>query len=293
MRHRIEYAGVRLILLGVRLFPLRLLVAVGSSLGWVAFRLLRLRRDVSVGNVSKALGVPAREAQRIALRCYRNLGRSLMEFAAFGNLSRDRVNQMVSFEGLENLDRALAGGRGAVLFTGHFGNWELLGAGLAAAGYPIHFLVGEQSNRLVDDTMNRLRRAQGIGIVSRRNALRKVLRLLNANQFVALLADQDARSSGVFVEFFGQPASTVKGPALFALKHNCPVIPGFIIRRADGTHLARIETALWPRRDLSREEAIGDLTQRYTQVLERYARAFPDHYFWPHRRWKTKPYPHR
>jgi len=288
-KHRIEYAAVRILVAAVRVLPLPVASALGAFLGWVACELIGIRREVAVGNVERGLGVDRRRARRIVSRCYRNLGRSLVDFAAFFRLDRRALGQMVTFRGLEHLERCLEEGKGAVLFTGHFGSWELLGAALAAAGYPVHFLVGEQSNKLVDGLMNRLRSAQRIGIVTRSNALKKVLRLLARNQFVALLADQDARASGVFVDFLGQPASTFRGPALFALRRGAPVVPGFIIRRGATRHLAIIEEPLWPREDLGEEEAVRELTQRYTSVLEAYIRRHPDHYFWPHRRWKTKP----
>jgi KDO2-lipid IV(A) lauroyltransferase len=263
--------------------------AIGAVLGTVAFDLFRVRRAVSLANLERAFPEAAPgELVAIARRSYRQFGRTVAEFAAFEKLRPERILRLVEFEGLEHFDRALEAGRGAVLFTGHFGSWELLGAAIAARGYPIDFLVGRQSNPWVDALMNRLRRIQGIGIIEREMALRKVLRSLRRNRFVALLADQDARRSGVFVDFFGTPASTPRGPALFALHQGCPVIPGFIIREGS-RHRAVIGPPLWPRDDLQREEAIRDLTQRLASRLEDVVRRHPDHYFWPHRRWKTRP----
>lgn len=273
------------------LLPRGVGLALGALLGWKAYRIFHIRRKVSVENIRVSLdnNLTAREADRIACRSYMNLGRSLVEYGAFRRLSRARVLEMVEIEGLEHFDGALEAGRGAILVTGHFGNWELLGAGIAARGYPVHFLVGEQTNGLVDNLMNDLRRSQNIGIITREVALRKVLRALKDNQFVALLADQDARKAGVFVDFLGRPASTVRGPAMFAVKQNAPIIPGFIWRTAGGKHHARLEPPLWPDPALGGETAVVDLTQRYTDRISAAVRERPTEYFWAHRRWKTKP----
>jgi len=291
VRHRLEFLGVKIILLLTRLLPLSWLRALGAALGWTAFRILGVRRKVSVENVRRSLGdsLGPGEAEGIALRSYQNFGRSLVEFASFGSLAREDVLAMIEFQGLENFDAALAAGRGAIPFAGHFDNWELFGAGAAALGYPINFLVGEQSNKLVDDLMNKLRRSQGIGIITRQAALRKVLRALESNQFVAMLADQDARRSGVFVDFFGRPASTFKGPATFALKQGCPIISGFMVRRPGLRHLAIVEKPIHPPEGLGKDEAVKRMTQEYTSLLEEYVKRHPDHYFWAHRRWKTTP----
>jgi KDO2-lipid IV(A) lauroyltransferase len=137
--------------------------------------------------------------------------------------------------------------------------------------------------------MNDLRRAQGIKIISRNVALKKVLRALSQNEIIAMLPDQNAGRTGVFVDFFGKPASTFRGPAAFALKQGCPIIPSFIIRRPGLPHRGVIEQPIWPDQSMEKEEAVRHLTQAYTNVLMEYIRKYPDHYFWAHRRWRTKP----
>ncbi len=287
--HRIEYAGVRLISLLLSVLPMGMLVSLGSGLGWVAFNVFRVRRDVVIDNISRALGVDDRTAASIGRHSYQHLGRSMVEYTAFATMTRDDVNALVELEGREHLANAEKGGKGAVLYAGHFGNWELMGAAIGAQGFPIHFLVGEQSNQLVDDYMNRLRRRQGIGIISRDLALRKVLRALRDNQMVALLGDQNVRKDGTFIDFLGRPASTAKGPAMFAIRAGCPVLVCGIRRISPRHHLAWINPPLWPNADLADDEAVVDLTQRMNDVLAQAIRDYPQEYFWAHRRWKTQP----
>lgn len=287
----IEFWSVRALIAMIGIVPLGVLRGAGASLGWIAFNLIRIRRRVALANIRRALGPRPSDAEiaKIGLRSYQNMGRSLVEFASFGKLSADKVASMVEFEGTHHFDDVLAAGTGAIVFAGHFDNWELLGAATARHGYPVHFLVGEQSNKRVDALMNDLRRAQGIGIISREAALKRVLRELSRNQIIAMLPDQNAGRTGVFVDFFGKPASTYRGPATFALKHGCPVIPAFIIRRPGRPHRAVIERPIWPDREAEKEEAVQKLTQECTNVLMEYIRRYPDHYFWVHRRWKTQP----
>ena len=189
-------------------------------------------------------------------------------------------------DGLEHIRAAVEAGHGAIMVSGHFGNWEGAGAALKVNGVPLHFLVGEQTNARVDDVINDLRRAQHIGIITRASALKKVLVTLRNNEVVALLADQDARKGGVVVNFLGRPASTVRGPALFAIRAQCPIVP-FFIHREGKKHRAAILPPIWPDPAQTEEASVHALTQAYTDALALAIQAHPDEYFWPHKRWKS------
>ncbi len=285
LQHSIEYGAVRGAMALAGHLPRTAALRIGGALGATAFDAFRLRRAVSVDNIVRALGVSESEATAIARRAYRNMGRSLLEFAAFSHWTHAAVLDLVTPEHYDHLEAALAMKRGVVFVTGHYGNWELLGAHMSASGFPIDFLVGEQTNTRVDDAMNHLRRREGIGIITRTMSLRKVSRALAENRVVCMLADQDARRHGVMVDFLGRPASTVRGPALFAIRRQCPIVTGFI-RREGNRHRAVLNPPLLAR-ELPEDEAILDLTQRHADALADQIRARPDEYFWPHRRWKT------
>jgi KDO2-lipid IV(A) lauroyltransferase len=131
-----------------------------------------------------------------------------------------------------------------------------------------------------------LRRRQGIGIITRSVALRKVLQALHEQQFIAMLPDQDARKGGIIVDFLGRPASTVRGPAMFAIRRGCGIVPTFITRK--GTrHVITAEPPLYPNPLGNEDEVVRDFTQRFTDRITARVRTHPDEYFWPHRRWKT------
>jgi KDO2-lipid IV(A) lauroyltransferase len=205
----------------------------------------------------------------------------------FPVLKNDKLDGLVEFEGLENIDRALSEKKGAVMIAGHFGSWELMGAATRQKGYPIDFLVGEQHNLLVDDMMNEYRQLMGIGIIKMGVATRGVIKALRNNRFVAMLSDQDAGRDGTMVSFFGYPASTPKGPAAFALKTDAQIIMGFIIRQDNKKQRIIFEKPIHIQKSEDKEEDIKNLTQAYTSLLEDYIRKYPDHWFWPHRRWKS------
>ncbi len=286
VRHALEYWAVRGFGVVARVLPLNAALALGAGLGWVAFNLIRIRRDVVLDNLRQGIGGDDKALEAIGTRCYENLGRGLVEYLRFPLLTKEFVLETVNAVGRESLDSALARGRGVMAVTGHFGDWELMGAAFSLMGYPVHLLVGEQHNQRVDDTMNAYRQVAGVGIIPMGVAMRRVLQTLRKNEIVALLSDQDAHEEGVFVDFLGKPASTPKGPAAFALKTGAAMLPAFIVREGKtGKHTVYFESAIFP----DEKSTIYSLTKSYTNKLESYIKQYPDHWFWPHRRWKTKP----
>jgi len=287
IKHRIEYWIIYLVGAFARIIPYRLALALGSFLGWLAFDVLRMRRKVTLINLKNSLGKGKDGLAKIGRRAYQNIGKSMVEYSLFPSLDKEKILRMVEFEGTENFDEALRKRKGAVLVAGHFGSWELMGAATRQKGYPVDFLVGEQHNLLIDDLMNDYRRSVGIGIIKMGAAAKGIIRALKNNRFVAMLSDQDAGSDGTVVEFFNRPASTPKGPAAFALKMDAPVIMAFIIRENQKKQRIIIEKPIFVEKTSDKENDIQRLTQAYTRVLEEYIRKYPDHWFWPHRRWKS------
>ena len=139
--------------------------------------------------------------------------------------------------------------------------------------------------------MNDLRMASGIGIIARGVAARGVFSSLKGNRIVALLSDQDARKAGIFVDFLGRPASTFQGGAQFALRMRSAIVCCYIVRQPDESHIAFFFPPIDVDSEAERESEIRRLTEEHTRELERCIELHPDHYFWAHRRWKTKPPP--
>jgi KDO2-lipid IV(A) lauroyltransferase len=272
----------------LRLYPYRVSLCFANIIGDIFFLSGRKRRKITLENLKRSFpNKDRKELKQIAKRAYRNIAKSLTEYVFFPKLDKGRILGLVEFEGLELFDSVLKERKGAVLVTGHFGSWELMGAAISQKGYPIDFLVGEQHNLLVDNLMNKHRMMMGIGIIKMGAAAKGVIKALRENQFVAMLSDQDAGKDGTMVDFLGFPASTPKGPAAFSLKTNAPMIMGFIIRTNGKRQKIILERVEPIEKTSNKEEDIKRLTQAYTSVLEKYIRMFPDHWYWLHRRWKS------
>lgn len=288
IKYRLEYLAVVILIFVLNLIPRRIALLFGDAIGILAFSVFRLRRKVALNNLENSLGVSytGRDYRKIAARAYRNFGRGMIEYGLFPSLKRKRLDRFLSISGEDNLKEIASWNRGAVLVTGHFGSWELMGAFLASRGWPVDYLVGEQHNLLVNRLMNDHRRLFGIGLIDMGVAARGVIKAIRGGRMVCMLSDQDAGSDGVVVQFLGRPASTPKGPAAFALKTGAPLACGFIIR--DGyRQKVTIEAPFDFKPSGNKDRDIKDLTQKYTELLEEYIRKYPDHWFWPHRRWKS------
>ena len=288
IKHAIEYAAMTALLLPLRILPFRWSVAIGGAAGGLLWR-LGIRRSVSRFNLHLCLPeFEGKAADRVLCESYRNFCRSMVEFALLPRL-RGRTGDFVEIKDLESLRAMVAKGVGALMVTGHFGSWELLGAALCEAGVPLDFLVGEQSNAAVDNFINNIRASMGAGIIHMGVAARGVIKAVRSGRMVAMLSDQDAGKSSVVVNFFGHPASTPQGVAAFGFRLKCPIVFGSIYRVGKTTHHV-IESEIvfddYEGLPEKKEDAIRQITQIYTDRLEEAVRRAPQMYFWAHRRFK-------
>jgi KDO2-lipid IV(A) lauroyltransferase len=221
----------------------------------------------------------------------RHLGTTLGEIFWLSRASTESVDRLCTISGLEHLEAAREAGRGAVLITAHCGNWELLNARLGTAGVPMTIAVREVYDPRIDAFATSLRRQFGAEVVPRgQNAGRRLVAALVENRVNGLLIDQDIWDiPGVFVPFFGRLAWTPSGAATLALKVGCPVVPAFIHRRPDGSHLAEVHPPLAAVDGGSEAERVQALTAAATAAIEQQVRAHPEQWVWMHRRWKTRP----
>lgn len=288
LSHALESALVHGIGGVTRRTPRRTALAIGAGLGTMLGQ-LGIRARVARENLARAFPDRSAEQREEILHAhYRELGRVASEYPSLPELVRAPLGEVVAeVNGVEHLERAQREGRGLLLMTGHFGNFELLGAYLGRM-HPVDFVVKPLSNPRVDRWLDDLRARAGVGRIPIGAGARGIFKSLRANRWVAMLGDQDARSAGVFVPFFGQLTSTPRGPADIALRTGAPVIMGFPVRRPDGRHEIALEPplAVPEGRD---EAAVIELTARHTARLEWWVRERPDQWLWLHRRWKTVP----
>ena len=267
--------------------------SIAPWIGRVVFRFLPLRRKVILDNLRRVFGTRVAEAEIewLAQSHYAHLARLAAELLRYRWYSEDRRKALVTLEGVATLDDALAKGKGVLILTGHFGNFEVSTlAGLAQ--FPqvrgrIHFVRRPIKPAWLDALLNRRMRKAGFGTIGKRGSLDNMLALLEKGDVIVFPFDQHAgRPDGIEVEFFGHPAGTFKSLAIIALATGAPVLPASSWRQDDGSHVLRFEAPLAVIADDDPDREIRLNTRAYNQALERLVLRHPEQWWWVHRRWK-------
>jgi len=291
LSHRLEYLGTRVVVGLLRLMGWRGASWVGGRIGRLVYKPIGIRRGVVERQIAAAF--PERspaDVESLAARSYESLGRTSIETAIMPGTSREEILSRVDrVEGWEHVEQGLAKGHGIILVTGHLGNWEFGGAYFAARGVPIDVVARGMANPIFEAYVGRTRRKIGMEVIHDKDAVRRTPRSLRDNRCVAFVSDHDALGlASTFVPFFGRPAKTPRGPAVFALRFGVPVLFVAIVREPTGNYAVLIDPVpVQPTGD--RESDIDTIVLTYTQMLESYVRQYPSQYFWQHRRWRRQP----
>jgi KDO2-lipid IV(A) lauroyltransferase len=177
-----------------------------------------------------------------------------------------------------------------LLVTGHLGNWEMTGYMMGASGHRTYAVARVLDNPYLERFLLRFRQATGQTLIAKKDDFGRLQAVLAGGGKVGVLADQDAGPRGVFVEFFGRPASAHKGLALLALEYDAAILVAATVRVAEPMRYELVcEDVIRPQDYTGRPDAVKAITQRYHAALERLIRRHPEQYFWLHRRWKTPP----
>jgi KDO2-lipid IV(A) lauroyltransferase len=254
---------------------------LANKLGAFAYNRIPVRKKQAFNNIKKAFPEETDAwIDNVLKGTYRLVSSNILEFLALPK-SIESVNFRIDNQHI--LDQASAIGKGVILITAHFGLWELWGSWLGKNGYPIWGIIQRQENAGADLFFKQLRESYGMNHIYRKSSLDNMYKLFEMNKIVILASDQDAKSKGVFVKFFGHPSSTPKGSAIFHLRTGSPMVFSLAHKEKDGTvviSFSKIET--------NSNSSIETITQTYIHMLEEKIRQYPDHYFWFHRKWKTK-----
>lgn len=290
MRHRLEYALVAAFRELARVLPDKAVAAIGTAVGLTFWAIDAAHRRLAVRQLQAAFPLRSEgECRTIARQMFGHFGRLLLAILKFSTLDREAVRKRVEYEGTERVEQALALGRGVLIFSGHFGFWELQGIAHPLALPPMHVLARPLDNPLLHRLLEDARTSTGNGVIYRRGAVRKVMRALAANQTVAVMIDQHIQSAdAVYVDFFNRPAATTSALAALALKTGAPVIPVFALPLEDGRYRMIYEHPVPPPAHDS-PDPVRELTQHCTDVLEMYVRRYPNLWLWMHRRWRDLP----
>ncbi len=261
----------------------------GVLLGDLVYRAVPRYREVALRNLGRSFGWEACRSETVARQAFRNIGMTLIEFLRMPTLSSAAIRALFRVEGMDHVLAALNSGRGVILITAHYGNWELFAARMAVDGYRFHVVARDADYSATNRVINGIREACGYRVISRRSAMREILAALKRSEPVALLMDQNTIQGGVFVPFLGRPAATVSGPAQLALRTGAILIPCFAVRQADNSHVGRFLPPV-PLPDTGdRATDVRELTARLTAVIEAQVRADPTQWFWIHDRWRHRP----
>jgi Kdo2-lipid IVA lauroyltransferase/acyltransferase len=287
--YRLLYSLVFLLSLVPRKIGLRL----GEGLGTGLFYLLKRRREITLKNLTTAFGddLDERERWNLARKCFQGIGRHFFEAVYLFRYDAEKVKTYVRFSGVEHFQQAAAQGKGVAFLTGHFGCWELMVIGFGYFFAPTYVVVKPLDFQPAERLSRKLREISGNRVVSKERSMRRMIKLLREGKNLGILLDQNIDwKDGVFVDFFGKRACTNKGLALLIRSTGAPVVPGFMIYEGNGQYRVEIQPPI-PWLDFGdRTKNIEENTARYNRVIEAMARRYPDHYFWVHQRWKTRPY---
>lgn len=292
LRNWIEFLPAWLLLKSLGLLPRRTAVFTGKLITRVAYRLHKKLQRAGHRNLQLAMPELDDEQRRAILKgVCDNLGRLFGEFSQFPKITRENISDLVVYDGFENYKRAAEQGRGVLLLTGHVGAWELCAFAQGVYGHPLSFLVRPLDNPLLNRMISRYREMSGNRTIDKNRAVKPVLETLRRGEDIGLLIDANTlRDQGVFCDFFGLPACSTTGLAVFALRTDAPVVPGFLIWDEQlRKHRLRFEPEIPLIRTGDFKEEVQINTARYTKAIEECARRYPQQWLWIHKRWHTRP----
>ena len=291
---RLEYAIFRTAFAFFSALPMDVALRVGACLGELFYFFDVRDRRIAMYNLGLAFPEKSlAERRRILRASCRNLGRLAAEFCHLPQLTAEKLRGVLTWPDRDFWQSALASAQhtGAIILTGHFGNWELLAYAHALLGHPVTLVQRPMHNRVFDDALTQVRVGAGTRTINKRAAAKEALRVLKEHGLLAIPADQNQIFSyGVFVDFFGVPACTTTGPARLAMLTGAPIYPVFLVREGEsGRHRVEVLPQIELVASADREAEIRTNTQRCTAAIEHMIRRYPEQWIWFHKRWKTRP----
>jgi KDO2-lipid IV(A) lauroyltransferase len=275
-----------------RVMPRGAITPLGRAIGGAAYHVMPRYRKVARANLLRAYGDEWDESRRetVARQSFQHMGLTAIEFfLRQPGISGEDVEREVRFVGQEHYEEVFARGSGAILVTAHYGNWEMMGPRLIRAGYRVGAVSRTADDPGLERMIEEIRTRCGLQQIPRRQAARQGLAALRRNEILAILLDQNTMEGGVFVPFFGLPASTATGPAVFALKTGAALVPTFCIREADRTFTMKAWPPIYPEPTGDRAADTLRLTAAVTRAIEMQIRERPEQWCWFHNRWKLQP----
>jgi KDO2-lipid IV(A) lauroyltransferase len=287
------WLGISICSLIVKIIPASWLYAFAKNIASLAFFFAKKQRKIALDSLGIAFSKEKSSAQieKIAKDCFIYMAKSAVELMFFFDKPQALKN-LVQIQGRENLDKALAAGRGIILVSAHFGNFPLLLGRLAVEGYKVGGIMKPMHDPRMEKIFFEKREKFGVKTIysyPRNECVNNSISALRNNELIFIPIDQNFGTGGVFVDFFGEKAATATGPVILAQRTNAALIPCFILRQPDDQHKIIIEAELKLEEGKDSQDVILVNIQRLTDIIESYIRRYPAEWGWIHRRWKSKP----
>lgn len=289
-RRRIFYTLFTLIDRLFLLMPYHLAIKFGKFSGkFICIILGRYRRLTKKHlRIAFGSGKSEKEISKIARSVFINIGISVAEILSLPKI-KNKLGSIIDINGVERLDKVLTTGRGAIVISAHFGNWELIPIVFASKGYSSNVIARPIYYEKYNEWVSFMRNSMGVNIIYRTDSPKKILKLLHNNEIIGIMPDQDIDSvEGIFVDFFGRKTYTPSAPVKLAIAANCPIVPMFIVRKGL-KHTIYVEEPIFIEQGDDKDAIIRKYTQKWSDIIEARIRAHPDHWVWMHKRWKTNP----
>lgn len=282
------YLVLRAVVMVVSMFPYRMADDVGRVLARVIRFIDRKHVRIARKNVEASRAyLETGDPERFIRRVYRHLALGFVEMLMIPRMiQQNTLERHVRMEGFATINGLVAEGKGVIAAVGHLGSWEFIALSGPRMGYKINSTARRIENPWIDRYLKTFRTSTGQEIISKHDAVGAMIQALKRKEILVVQVDQDARHSGVYVKFFGRPASTHRSPAVLALKYGSPILP-INIYREGGFHHAVAGTPIRPEDYRDRPDPVKAIVQAYTEQFEGFVRAHPDQWFWLHDRWKT------
>ena len=277
----------------IRVMPKRSIYGFAENIASLGYLIARKQRRIALESLALAFGQEksAGQIEQIAKDCFTFMAKSgveLMFMMDRPNLLKRRVEMIAK----EHLEKAVAKGKGVILVSAHFGNFPLLLARLALAGYKTAGIMRPMRDSRVEKMFMAKRRRFNIKTIysqPRDACVSNTIEALRNNELVFIPLDQNFGTGGVFVDFFGRKAATATGPVILAQRTEATILPCFIIREKDDRQKIIFEPPFNLEKGRNTKETILVNIQRLTNIIESYIRRYPAEWGWIHRRWKSKP----
>ena len=278
---------VRIVSLIFHFLPIRFTLWLGRQCGLIVYLVNTGRRIIGYANLRAVFcgDKSPKELKRLTKGVYRNLTEVVFEILSLTKVNERYIDKYVEIVNAENMLKIADHPDGIIFLTAHFGNWELSGMVSSIKGFPIVVLAREQSMKRMDELINRLRESKGLQVIRKGVTTKYIVKALHQGRIIGMVGDQNAGKMGVFVDFFGRPASTAPGTAKIASKTGAFVLPTFMARIKGPYHKLMLEEPI----KIEKGEDITPYLARYNKLLEKYITMYPEQWLWLHKRWKTTP----